>query len=74
MEEIDRLTKYKAECAQKDVVINNLLREVQSLKKQLELLKDGADTGMVMGLVPYIEAAPYCKCRPQIRNTLHVRT
>ncbi|XP_015738056.1 coiled-coil domain-containing protein 27 isoform X2 [Coturnix japonica] len=46
VEEIDRLTKYKAECAQKDVVINNLLREVQSLKKQLELLKDSADTGM----------------------------
>ncbi|XP_072210703.1 coiled-coil domain-containing protein 27 [Excalfactoria chinensis] len=45
VEEIDRLTKYKAECAQKDVVIANLRSEVGSLKKQLELLKDGADTG-----------------------------
>ncbi|XP_048823879.1 coiled-coil domain-containing protein 27 [Lagopus muta] len=42
--EIDRLAKYRAECAQKDVVIANLLREVESLKKQLELLKDRADT------------------------------
>ncbi|XP_042687758.1 coiled-coil domain-containing protein 27 [Centrocercus urophasianus] len=42
--EIDRLAKYRAECAQKDVVIANLLREVGSLKKQLKLLKDSADT------------------------------
>ncbi|XP_031469425.1 coiled-coil domain-containing protein 27 isoform X2 [Phasianus colchicus] len=42
--EIDRLAKYQAECAQKDVVIANLLREVERLKKQLKLLKDSADT------------------------------
>uniref|UniRef100_A0A1L1RNL0 Coiled-coil domain containing 27 n=2 Tax=Gallus gallus TaxID=9031 RepID=A0A1L1RNL0_CHICK len=45
VEEIDRLAKYKAECVQKDAVIANLLREVERLKKQLEWLKDSADTG-----------------------------
>ncbi|POI32391.1 hypothetical protein CIB84_003853 [Bambusicola thoracicus] len=45
VEEIDGLAKYKAECAQKDAVIAHLLREVEGLKKQLELLKDSADPG-----------------------------
>ncbi|XP_021230297.1 coiled-coil domain-containing protein 27 isoform X2 [Numida meleagris] len=44
VEEIDRLEKYKAECGQKDVVIANLLKEVESLKKHLDSLEDSADT------------------------------
>ncbi|KAM9175908.1 coiled-coil domain-containing protein 27 [Mergus octosetaceus] len=42
-EEVEQLSKYKAECAQKDVVISGLLKETESLKKELELLKGGGD-------------------------------
>ncbi|XP_035200626.1 coiled-coil domain-containing protein 27 isoform X2 [Oxyura jamaicensis] len=42
-EEIEHLSKYKAECAQKDVVISDLLKEIESLKKELELLTGGGD-------------------------------
>ncbi|XP_065594335.1 coiled-coil domain-containing protein 27 [Cyrtonyx montezumae] len=44
VEEIDRLTKYRAKCAQKDVVIANLLKEVECLKEKVDLLKDSAGT------------------------------
>lgn len=51
-------------------MIANLLREVESLKKQLELLKDRADTEEVTILVPYTEAVQcqaviYSKRRPR---------
>ncbi|XP_035413579.2 coiled-coil domain-containing protein 27 [Cygnus atratus] len=42
-EEVEHLSKYKAECAQKDVVISDLLKETESLKKELELLRGGGD-------------------------------
>nr|XP_027299192.2 coiled-coil domain-containing protein 27 isoform X3 [Anas platyrhynchos] len=42
-EEVEQLSKYKAECAQKDEVISGLLKETESLKKELELLKSGGD-------------------------------
>lgn len=46
-EEVEQLSKYKAECAQKDMVISGLLKETESLKKELELLKGGGDAEVV---------------------------
>ncbi|OXB78117.1 UNVERIFIED_CONTAM: hypothetical protein H355_007259 [Colinus virginianus] len=44
VEEIDRLAKYRAECAQKDAAIADLRKEVQCLKGKGDLLKDSART------------------------------
>uniref|UniRef100_A0A8B9BND8 Coiled-coil domain containing 27 n=1 Tax=Anser brachyrhynchus TaxID=132585 RepID=A0A8B9BND8_9AVES len=42
-EEAEHLSRYKAECAQKDAVISELLKENENLKKELELLRGGGD-------------------------------
>ncbi|XP_047923305.2 coiled-coil domain-containing protein 27 isoform X1 [Anser cygnoides] len=58
-EEAEHLSRYKAECAQKDAVISELLKENENLKKELELLRGGGDAEPVtVGVLRLLPAKP----------------
>lgn len=45
-EEVNHLSKCEAECARKDSVISDLREEVESLKKQLDMLRQSSILGV----------------------------